>query len=207
MTTQRGFTLIEMLVAISILAIIAVLGWRGLDGIVRARDAVGNEITFQRGLQAAFVQLEADLRQAARDPAAISALPGILFTRGEIVVLRQAPTASDGRLRYQLVRYEISNDQLIRRVRNVESPRELDVIAAAQEWPGAVVQVLAEGIRSAATRVWTNEGWRPPSGPVAKGLATAVALASPAVPPPAAVELVLTSAQGEQYRRAVLIRD
>jgi general secretion pathway protein J len=35
----RGFTLIELLVAITILAIVAVLGWRGLDGIVRARVA------------------------------------------------------------------------------------------------------------------------------------------------------------------------
>ena len=36
----RGFTLIELLVAISVLAIVAVLGWRGLDGIVRARVAL-----------------------------------------------------------------------------------------------------------------------------------------------------------------------
>lgn len=32
-----GFTLIELLVAITVMAIVAVLGWRGLDGIVRAR--------------------------------------------------------------------------------------------------------------------------------------------------------------------------
>jgi general secretion pathway protein J len=34
---QRGLTLIELLVAISVLAFVAVLGWRGLDSIVRAR--------------------------------------------------------------------------------------------------------------------------------------------------------------------------
>jgi len=31
---RAGFTLIELLVAISVLAVVAVLGWRGLDGIV-----------------------------------------------------------------------------------------------------------------------------------------------------------------------------
>ena len=39
----RGFTLIELLVAISILAIVAVLGWRGLDAIVRARVSLNED--------------------------------------------------------------------------------------------------------------------------------------------------------------------
>lgn len=204
---SAGFTLVEMLVAIAILAIIAVLGWRGLDSIVRTRDAVGGEIAFQRGLQAAFVQIEADLRQAARDPGTTSSLPGILFASGNIIVLRQAPRASNGSLRYQLVRYEIDNDKLIRRVRNVETPNELDVVAASPDWPGAVIQVLVDGVRSATTRIWTAEGWAAPEGPAADVLARAVALADNTVPLPAAVELVLTAGGGEQYRRAVLIRD
>ncbi|HYP72303.1 MAG TPA: prepilin-type N-terminal cleavage/methylation domain-containing protein, partial [Variovorax sp.] len=33
----RGFTLIELLVAISILALLAVVSWRGLDGMARAQ--------------------------------------------------------------------------------------------------------------------------------------------------------------------------
>ena len=36
-TLSAGFTLIELLVAIGILAMVAVLGWRGLDSIVRSR--------------------------------------------------------------------------------------------------------------------------------------------------------------------------
>jgi general secretion pathway protein J len=35
----RGFTLIEVLVAMSVMAIMAVMAWQGVDGIVRARDA------------------------------------------------------------------------------------------------------------------------------------------------------------------------
>ena len=46
---EAGFTLVELVIAIAILALVAVLGWRGLDGIVRAREdehllfAIGGE--------------------------------------------------------------------------------------------------------------------------------------------------------------------
>ena len=37
--TPRGFTLVEVMVALAVLALIAALGWQGIDGIVRTRDA------------------------------------------------------------------------------------------------------------------------------------------------------------------------
>ena len=55
-----GFTLIELLVAISILAIVAVLGWRGLDSIVRSREVLTTELEQTRGLQLTFAQLQSD---------------------------------------------------------------------------------------------------------------------------------------------------
>ena len=36
-----GFTLIELLVAISIMALLAILSWRGLDGMSRAHTGAG----------------------------------------------------------------------------------------------------------------------------------------------------------------------
>lgn len=57
---NRGFTLIELLVAISILAIIAVLGWRGLDSIGRSRTALTAELEQTRALQLTFAQIESD---------------------------------------------------------------------------------------------------------------------------------------------------
>ena len=38
-TSVRGFTLIELLVAISVMALIAILSWRGIDGMVRTQEA------------------------------------------------------------------------------------------------------------------------------------------------------------------------
>ncbi len=57
---HSGFTLIELLVAITILAIIAVMGWRGLDSIIRARVGLNHELEQSRGAQISFVQLEND---------------------------------------------------------------------------------------------------------------------------------------------------
>lgn len=58
--TTTGFTLIELLVAISILAIIAVLGWRGLDSIGRSRTALTAQLEQTRALQLTFAQIESD---------------------------------------------------------------------------------------------------------------------------------------------------
>ena len=37
MQRQRGFTLVELLVALMVMALLAVLSWRGLDGMTRAQ--------------------------------------------------------------------------------------------------------------------------------------------------------------------------
>jgi len=49
-----------MVIAITILAIISVLGWRSLDGIVRARIALTSETEAMRNLQLLFSQLQHD---------------------------------------------------------------------------------------------------------------------------------------------------
>ena len=35
----HGFTLVELLVALGVMALMAILGWRGLDGLSRAQTA------------------------------------------------------------------------------------------------------------------------------------------------------------------------
>ena len=62
-----GFTLIELLVAIAILAVIAVLSWRGLDQIARGREAISNQMEDERVFAQFFDQLRTDVREAATD--------------------------------------------------------------------------------------------------------------------------------------------
>ena len=58
---SRGFTLIEVLVAMVVLAIMAVMAWQGVDGIVRARDASQTRLEQTLRLNTVVAQWEQDL--------------------------------------------------------------------------------------------------------------------------------------------------
>lgn len=60
----RGFTLIELLVAISILALLAVVSWRGLDGMARAQAQLRDRADAVLVLQSALAQWNSDLDAA-----------------------------------------------------------------------------------------------------------------------------------------------
>lgn len=204
----RGFTLIEMMVAIAILAVVSILSWKGLDSITRARDAVSAEIGTQRGMQALFGQLEADLRDAVREPAITSTLSGVVFGAGELIVLRQAPSPETGALRYAVVRYRVREQQVVRASRTVRTPQELDAILHDPDgWSGASEQVLVDAATSMSWRIWSPQGWRTPGGDEATRLATALPLADNKAVPIAAVELQLERTDGERFTRAVLVRE
>jgi general secretion pathway protein J len=64
---HQGFTLIEVLVALLIMAILATLSWQGLDGILRARDSNRDAIDRTVRLSTVLTQWEQDL-QAVFDP-------------------------------------------------------------------------------------------------------------------------------------------
>lgn len=64
----RGFTLVELLVAIAAMSLMALLSWRGLDGMVRAQEQ-----TRERGDQ--LLTLQTVLAQWAADLDALQPLP------------------------------------------------------------------------------------------------------------------------------------
>jgi len=57
----RGFTLIEVLVALLIMALMAVMAWRGLDAIIRTRDISQAKLEQTMRLQTVMGQWEQDL--------------------------------------------------------------------------------------------------------------------------------------------------
>ena len=58
---DRGFTLVEVLVALGIMATLAVMGWQGIDGIVRTRDASQARLDHTLRLGTVLAQWEQDL--------------------------------------------------------------------------------------------------------------------------------------------------
>jgi general secretion pathway protein J len=67
-TRARGFTLVELLVALAVFATMAAMAWGGLDSIARTRSSLAAEQDDLRGLMHAFGLLERDLRAAVARP-------------------------------------------------------------------------------------------------------------------------------------------
>lgn len=62
---SQGFTLIEVLVAISVMALMSLMAWRGLDGMLRVQSSLETRSDEIRSLQAGLAQWQTDLDQMA----------------------------------------------------------------------------------------------------------------------------------------------
>ena len=63
MSAQRGFTLLELMVAMAIFAMLAVAGWQVFDSVNRARDRAQLQADNLAALQYAYLQLQQDMGQ------------------------------------------------------------------------------------------------------------------------------------------------
>ncbi len=159
--SQRGLTLVELLVAIGVLAFVAVLGWRGLDSITRARASLNAELEQTRGLQLAFAQLQADSANAV-DATLLDGRSPLAVNVDRITIARRIqPDAQPGML--QLVTWRLRDGVLTRE----ESPPTRDLTQLDQYWRfaaagGARPVALRRGLRAMDLRVWTDDGrgWR-----------------------------------------------
>ena len=122
--SARGFTLIEVLVAIFIMALMAGLAWQGVDGIVRTRDASQQRLDQALRLNTVLAQWEQDLSNI------------------QDTTLLPRPLACDG----AAVRFTRRVDDGIRIVVWALRPDAADVEAAGsvlERWAGPVVTTSA----------------------------------------------------------------
>lgn len=170
---SSGFTLVEMIIAITILAMVAILGWRGLDGIVRSRVALTTEMEQTRGMQLTFAQLQSDCAQIA-PLSLMSARPTLLAQPGRLLMVRlvfadQQPT------RVQVIDYRLRDGRLTRQ----ESAPTRDLNQLDSMWQSALndagdssqAVLLQSDIASMQMQLWGSDGqgWRPSAAAAGTG--------------------------------------
>ncbi|GLZ24001.1 pseudopilin [Stutzerimonas stutzeri] len=199
-----GFTLIEVMVAIMLMAIVSMIAWRGLDGIARARAHLEDSTEHTAQLLRALNQFKRDLDMRATTELMESvddrdkplekdrSLPVAVKVRGggpgapKLELIRNAAN-QDGTL--QRVRWWVDGDTLYRASAR---PRERYPLPT----PRDAVAVL-ERVAKFSIRIWQpGKGWR--------------TVSSAELNDPAGMELRLTrrGSQGdEDYRLVVSLED
>ena len=110
----RGFTLVEVLVALVVMALMALLAWRGLDGLITSRNIAQEHLDQSTRLQAVLSQWELDVR-AVQDTTIV---PPLGYDGATMRLTRQQPTGM------QVVAWSVRNGGLYR-------------------WEGPIVQTVA----------------------------------------------------------------
>ena len=164
-----GFTLIELLVAIGILAMVALLGWRGLDTIVRSREVLNAQLEQSRGMQLTFAQMQSDCDHLAGASSVTAATNTLLNGRANLsaetdrlILVRQAASEQQPQ-QLQVVTYRLVGGVLTRRESN--GTRDLAVLdtlwqAARDDTDTSNADVaLMHGVDSMVMRGWSNGAW------------------------------------------------
>ena len=152
MSRQRAFTLVELLVALFITAIVFALGYGAIEQAVRNREALAANQERISGLQRAMRILMQDLSQAVARPVRDQVGSGLeaafIGNGGDgtlLAVTRSGWSNPAGvqRASLQRVRYRLVEGKLQR-----ESLAELDAVAAAPRR----VRTLIDGVQSVRVR-------------------------------------------------------
>lgn len=215
---RRGFTLVEVLVALLIMAVIAAMGWQGIAGMARARDigAAASERTLR--LAAVIGQWEQDLAAVYDSPL----VPGVSFDGAALRLVRR----SEGGV--QVVAWQLREGRWLRWAGPVvQRAGELQLaFQTSQQLQGPEVgqMLLLDGITGWQVYFWRGQGWSnaqstgdlvaaptivqpalPASGASGPGGgASAPAPAAPRTQLPAGVRLQLSLPEGTLLRDVML---
>ncbi|PLC40100.1 general secretion pathway protein GspJ [Ralstonia pickettii] len=167
----RGFTLLELLVAITLLAILAVIAWRGLDSMTRTHEALAQRDERIEALKTAYAQFDADCTQLA-DPNTLSRSP-VEVDANRVLMVRDR--RDDGQPpAWQVVLYRIVDGRL-ERLQTQPITNRGDLRNAMdnlrQGGVGAARYLLAANVDSISARAWIEPGgWMDNTGALSAAL-------------------------------------
>ena len=192
----RGFTLLELLVAITVLSIVSMIAWRGLDSLVATRERLEPEADEVRSLLTAFGQMERDLTQVANPVflgLATSPLNFGVADGGQVIELaRVASPVADQATEVQTVFYRVVDGTL---VRQATPPLPAFDRANAERFETAR---LLNKVQSMSVRIWqVPAGWVSPFSTEGSGVQ--------AGREPPGIEVTLLRTDGKTFRRVFLV--
>lgn len=201
---QKGFTLMEVLIAVSITAVIGLGVWQVMSGVVTSRDRVDEVAAEFEGLQKAFLLLERDLRQVVSRP--IRNIYGdyepALSSQGEefeLMLTRQGWRNPLGKQRSEMQRsaWEFTGDEVRRRYWvMLDQPQEEESRDQL-----LLSRVTAFDVRFLdENRAW-QDSWPPPNQGIPSGPG------APVIPLPLAVEVTLEHERFGELSRLFLMPD
>ncbi len=203
-----GFTLLEMLVAITLLAVMAVIGWRALDSLTRSRERLTDHDARLDALKVLYGQLQADCEHLA-NPTLLQASP-VEIGQNRLLLVRdrrdegQPPT-------WQALSYQLDGNTLVRVAAPPVNSRAglQSALLALRQGGGNTAQVrrVLADVDGMSMRAWVEPaGWQADSGRIrnvlfAGNAASAVAASAPGAAQPntavRAVELTIFARMGD----------
>ncbi|VVN97039.1 type II secretion system protein GspJ [Pseudomonas fluorescens] len=177
MNRQEGFTLLELVIAMAIFALLGLACWRLFDGVVRAERSTAVHERELRSLQRALAVIERDVLQVSTQPIALKQTL-LQLQRGNWRNPLDQP-----RSELQNVSYRLDQGILWRESSSAEQPLRQR-------------QKLLTDVSALSWRLFDSQtGWRN-DWPVSR--------AKPA-PAPKALEVTLSTRRSEQIRRVLLL--
>lgn len=210
-----GFTLLELLIAVALLAVLAVLSWRGLSSVIDTSDRLSREGDELRALTVAFAQIDEDLRRSWAVRALLPGEPPIVFVREPsglaMVLLREGGGALDP-VRLERVAYRLRQGVFERGF-----ARHLPGAAAQSalfEWQPLIDEVARVDFRAwVETRGWLageallELGAPVPGQGAGQGTGQGQGLLALGQRTVTGVELLVERRTGERYLRVFSVQD